>query len=443
MKNFSVYVWKIVLFLTLAFAVAPVGAGLRPALTSPSRAMELSAQATPTVTETVTPTPSAAPVPDMGVSPHDAEGNCMMCHANPEFHGVFENNESLLLYVNMGELNASVHAAAGLKCEACHTNINQYPHGDKQQLSCIACHPASGGNMETKFVPLVVDLPYADKRSMVLDINDKCRACHEEEYKSTEGSAHEKVFESGNVNAPMCVDCHGGHDVVQPGTPRTVIVDICGKCHGSVKTSYSVSVHGETLLHDPGNPDVPTCISCHGVHSVRGPREVTFRGDSIVICGSCHGNKKMMEKYGVSTEVFETYLGDYHGRTVLLFQEAGKTSSNKATCYDCHGIHNIRRPNDSLSSVYPANLQHTCQQCHADASIRFPQAWLSHTEISMEKTPALYLIRVAYVWFLIPGTIGAFVFYIVLDARRRWLDKRSMTLEALAEEDSDEYEFEK
>jgi len=397
----------------------------------------------PTTTETaVTATPQVSPVPTLADSPHAAENNCMMCHSNPDFYGTFENQESVSLYVNQTELNMSIHADAGLNCEACHTNISAYPHTEKQQLDCTTCHPESGGSIDTKFVSLVVELPYVDKRAMILDINDKCRTCHEEEYKSTDGSAHEKVFQSGNTAAPMCVDCHGGHNTIKPGTPRTVIVDICGKCHESVYTSYEVSVHGDTLIRDPANLDVPTCIECHGVHSVRGPRQVTFRGDSIVTCGGCHGNKQLMEKYDISTDVFNTYLGDYHGRTVNLFQEAGKTSSNKATCYDCHGIHNIRRPNDSLSSVYPANLQHTCQQCHTDASIRFPQAWLSHTEISWEKTPTLFLIKAAYVFLLIPGTIGAFIIYIALDARRRWLDKRSIVLKAI-EEDSDEYEFEK
>jgi predicted CXXCH cytochrome family protein len=295
-----------------------------------------------------------------------------------------------------------------------------------------------GGSLETKYVSLVVEMPYPDKRSMVLEINDKCRTCHEDEYKSTDGSAHEKVFESGNVNAPMCVDCHGGHNTIKPGTPRTTIVDICGKCHSSVKTSYSVSVHGETLLRDPTNPDVPTCINCHGVHSVRGPREVTFRGDSVVICGECHANKELMKKYDISTKVFDTYLNDFHGRTVSLFQEAGRTSSNKATCYDCHGVHNIRRPTDSLSSVYPANLQHTCQQCHDEATIRFPAAWLSHNDISWESNPLLFSLKIAYSWFLIPGTIGAFVLYIALDARRRWMDKNAVVLQAIAEEEVDE-----
>jgi predicted CXXCH cytochrome family protein len=392
----------------------------------------------------VTP-PPPTPTPPPPSSPHnDANANCMMCHGNPNFHGVFQDNDSVSLTVNESELMSSVHASAGLTCVACHTNVSSYPHTNNNQLSCFECHPQTGGGMETSYAAIAVKMPYANKRSMVLEINANCRTCHEEEYKSTEGSAHEKVFESGNVNAPMCVDCHGGHNTVKPGTPRTTIVDICGKCHTSVKSSFSVSVHGETLIHDPTNPDVPTCINCHGVHNVRGPREVTFRGDSIDICGKCHADKPLMEKYGVSTKVFDTYLNDYHGRTVSLFQEAGKTSSNKATCYDCHGIHNIRRPNDSLSSVYPDNLQHTCQQCHEDASIRFPAAWLSHNEISWEKTPMLYTLQIAYTWMLIPGTLGAFIGYIALDARRRWLDKRHVVSQVyIEEEDDDEFDFEK
>lgn len=384
--------------------------------------------------------PAATPTPE---SPHGPESDCMMCHVNPNFHGVFKNDEIVSLTVNMTDLKKSVHAKAGLTCKACHSNISAYPHTEYAQVSCMTCHPQFEGGAESKFMPLTVKMPQESKRAMTLEINENCRACHEEEYKSTEGSAHEKVFASGNTAAPTCVDCHGGHNTIKPGAPRTVIVEICSTCHAAVYTSYKVSVHGEAVYRDPGNMDAPTCIECHGVHSVRGPRQMTFRGDSIVVCGDCHANEKMMERYGISTNVFDTYLDDYHGRTVSLFQEGGKTSSNKATCYDCHGVHNIRRPEDSLSSVYPANLQHTCQQCHADASIRFPQAWLSHTEISWEKTPLMFAVQAAYTWLLIPGTLGAFIIYIALDARRRWMDRRSVIVEALSEEDMDEYDFEK
>ena len=52
-------------------------------------------------------------------------------------------------------------------------------------------------------------------------------------------------------------------------------------------------------------------------------------------------------------------------------------------------------------------------------------------------------VQAVYAWLLIPGTMGAFILYIALDARRRWLDKRFIILESITEEDTDEYEFEK
>jgi len=150
-----------------------------------------------------------------------------------------------------------------------------------------------------------------------------------------------------------------------------------------------------------------------------------------------------MEKYNISTDVFETYLDDFHGRTVNLFVgQSEARQGSKAVCFDCHGIHNIRRPSDSLSTVYPTHLQHTCQQCHEDASIRFPSAWLSHYLPTWEDTPALLVVTWAY-RILIPLVIGGFVAYIGLDINRRRLDQRraKQRVRALAEKELEGYEF--
>ena len=148
-----------------------------------------------------------------------------------------------------------------------------------------------------------------------------------------------------------------------------------------------------------------------------------------------------MEKYGLSTNIFDSYLNDFHGRTVNLFRRKNTgIASDKAVCFDCHGIHNIRSPKDPLSTVYPENLQHTCQQCHDDATIRFPSAWLGHYLPTMEATPVLYVVNTIY-RILIPLTIGGFVVYIGLDASKRWRNKRNIVLQALAEEDLDDYDF--
>ncbi len=372
----------------------------------------------------------------------EVDENCLMCHGDLDFYATFENGDVLSLYVDSAEYERSVHGPAGLTCVACHTDLTLYPHHDEQMI-CAACHPEEGGEPTCETVPLRAKLSFADRRELVLSINEACRSCHTHEFEVAVDCAHVRVLEGGNRESPVCVDCHGGHATVRYAEqPRYVASEMCGTCHKAVYSTYRTSVHGEALEAD-GNPDVPTCTECHGVHSVRGPRDEVYRNDSIVICGDCHASKKLMDKYDISTEVFNTYLDDFHGRTVNLFRgQSDAGESHKAVCFDCHGIHNIRAPSDALSTVYPGNLQDTCQQCHEDASIEFPSAWLSHYVPEWEHTPALVVVNAAY-QVLIPTVIGGFVIYIGLDANRRRLDKRRATrrARALLEKELEDYDF--
>jgi hypothetical protein len=372
----------------------------------------------------------------------EPDENCLMCHADPDFVGSFQNDELLSLYVERDKYASSVHGPAGLNCVACHTDLTRYPHHDDQQI-CTACHPEEGGMAGTEYTPLRAQLSFADRREMVLAINESCRSCHAHEFEVAVDCAHVRVLQGGNRDAPVCVDCHGGHEIVRlDSRPRGEIADMCGSCHKAVYSTYRTSVHGAALEAE-SNPDVPTCVECHGVHSIRGPRDSPYRNDSISICGGCHASQALMQKYDISTDVFNTYLDDFHGRTVNLFRyQSDATQSHKAVCFDCHGIHNIRRPSDTLSTVYPTNLQHTCQQCHEDASIRFPSAWLSHYLPTWEDTPALLVVNWAY-RILIPVVIGGFLVYIGLDINRRRLDKRraKQRVRALAEKELEGYDF--
>ena len=372
------------------------------------------------------------------------DSDCLMCHANHNFTGVFADGEQFSLYVDDSLYAESVHGPAGLECVACHTDISEYPH-HVEQVTCLTCHETEEGDgvIGGEYVSLEVELPFNDRREMTITINDACRSCHEEEFDMALDSAHVKAQLSGNREAPLCVDCHGSHDITAPDTPRAKISHTCAECHKAVFSTYRSSIHGAALEIE-SNPDVPTCVDCHGVHSVRGPRNATFHNESIALCGSCHSDKELMEKYDISTDVFDTYLDDFHGRTVNLFRrQNGGIASNKAVCFDCHGIHNIRAPDDPLSTVYPDNLQHTCQQCHQEATIRFPQAWLSHFVPTWEQTPFLYMVNSVYK-ILIPLTMGGFVAYIGLDASKRWRDKREIIRQAMAEakEEYDDFDFE-
>ncbi len=360
------------------------------------------------------------------------DSDCLMCHSDHDFKGSFQNGEMISLYVDNGQFEQSVHGPAGLECLACHTDINRYPHHNEEQVTCTECHEEEGGTASAINTTIRVTLPFSDRREMALTINEACRSCHEEEFMIAADSAHARVLKGGNRDAPVCIDCHGSHDITPPGKPRAKISHICGDCHKAVYTTYRSSVHG-AALSDESNPDVPTCTDCHGVHDVRGPRNPTFRDESINTCGGCHADKEMMSKYNISTNVFQTYLNDFHGRTVELFlrQKTGETG-NEAVCFDCHGIHNIRKPDDPSSTVYPTNLQRTCQQCHTDANIRFPQAWLGHYEPTFEDTPVLYAVNTAYI-ILIPTIIGSFLFYIGLDAYKRWRDRHQLLHQAFVQ----------
>jgi len=366
--------------------------------------------------------------------------NCIMCHSNPLLKGIFMDGTELSLQVDSDAYHLSVHGPAGLECVACHVLEQEYPHHNGQALTCNECHDSGGGNPDAGPVAIDVVLPYENRREMVLEISEICGTCHEEELAIIDDSQHAEVLGTGNLNAPVCVDCHGGHDVSSPNEPRTAISETCGNCHQAVYSSYISSVHGEALQND-SNLDVPTCTNCHGVHSVRGPRTSGFRNGSIATCGGCHADEKMMGKYDLSTAVFDTYLDDFHGKSVSLFQQGGSTESTQAVCFDCHGIHSIQSVDSPNSSVYPDNLQRTCQQCHSEADIRFPEAWLSHAIPNKEDSPILYYVNLVYK-ILIPATIGGFMILIGLDANARRRDKRFLMDSSRGNsEEDDEYEF--
>lgn len=371
----------------------------------------------------------------------DPDDNCLMCHADPDFKGSFQNGELFSLYVDNGEYEQSVHGPAGLNCVACHVELGRYPHHSEEQITCLECHGEDGGTADALYATLRVNLPYADHREMTLVINESCRSCHEQEYEVAGPSAHVKVFEGGNRDSATCIDCHGSHDISRPEEPRAQIAYICGECHKAVYSTYHSSVHGAALT--ASNPDVPTCVDCHEVHNVRGPRDPTYRNDSIAICGGCHSDEALMTKYEISSDVLETYIDDFHGRTVNLFRLYDTdTPSDKAVCFDCHGIHNIRRADDPLSMIHIDNIQQTCRQCHEGASDDFVNSWLNHVVPTLENEPIISSVNLAYS-VLTPLTIGGFMVYIALDAFKRRSEKRQIIrrAQALAEKELKDYDL--
>jgi len=334
--------------------------------------------------------------PGDALPPAQAENQvCLSCHSDRALSMKLPSGETLSLYTDAASFNTSVHGKQGQRCTACHVSIAGYPH------------------------PPVTA---RDARDFSLNMYTACRQCHNKEYQQTLDSVHARELAAGNRNAPVCTDCHTAHYVTPPNQPRARISQTCEKCHSVIYGQYKESIHGTALLTE-SNPDVPTCEECHGIHNIGDPRTAAFRLKSPEICAKCHTNKPLMRKYGISANVLNTYVADFHGTTVELFEKQSPDApTNKAVCYDCHGVHNIKKSDDPQSTIFRENLLKTCQQCHPDATASFPTSWLSHYDASPTKYPAVYYVNLFYMIF-VPLTIGGMAAFVLLDIARRILKR--------------------
>jgi hypothetical protein len=161
------------------------------------------------------------------------------------------------------------------------------------------------------------------------------------------------------------------------------------------------------------------------VHNIADPTTSLFRVRSPELCANCHADTALMTKYDINTNVFDSYLTDFHGATVALFeQQDPNVATNKAVCVDCHGVHDIARVDSENSSVIRANLLVTCQQCHPNATSDFPDAWVGHFPPTLESHPLLFLVNLFYS-VLIPVTVAAFAILVATDVFRRLRERLS------------------
>ena len=324
-----------------------------------------------------------------------ANETCLSCHATPGMQTTLPSGEILPLTVDPEIYNNSTHGLQGYACVQCHTDISEFPHR-----------------------PLDAET----RRDVSLLYYQNCARCHQDNYNNTLDSVHQKALEEGNPEAALCVDCHGYHDVSNPHEPRTRIPETCERCHSLIYDEYADSVHGSALIGE-GNPDVPTCVDCHGVHNVAGPTDSEFTLFSPQVCAKCHADEELMGKYGISTNVFNSYIGDFHGTTVIFTQQHPGQETNKPVCIDCHGVHSMQKVDEAESKVIRENLITTCRRCHPTAESNFADAWLGHYEPSLDKFPAVYLVDLFYSIF-IPAVLGFMVLFVFGDAARRLINRR-------------------
>ncbi len=329
---------------------------------------------------------------------------CLSCHGQTGMSLTLPDGEILSLTIDQSHFSDSVHK--GLNCTDCHKDISAYPHPEMAAQTL---------------------------RDFSMQMYSTCQQCHETQYNQTLDSVHQKALAAGNTNGAICTDCHNPHTQTQLTDPstgallpeaRVSIPSTCAKCHSAIYDQYKNSVHGSALIGS-GNPDVPTCIDCHGVHNIQDPTTTAFRVNSPELCAKCHTNATIMDKYGISTQVLNTYVADFHGTTVTLFEETSPDqATNKPVCFDCHGVHDIKTVDDPVYGLaMKQNLLKVCQRCHPDATANFPDAWMSHYIPSPSHDALVYYVNLFYKIF-IPTVIGGMLVFVISDAVRRLLERR-------------------
>ncbi len=127
-----------------------------------------------------------------------------------------------------------------------------------------------------------------------------------------------------------CLMCHADKDAKGAGG-KSIAVDAA---------KFGGSVHGELKLK---------CTDCHAdVSADKLPHPETLKP---VQCATCH-DKEVKE-----------YAGTVHG----VARKGGNTVA--ASCTDCHGTHDIKRPTDPTSPTNHANIEATCSKCHGNEAV--------------------------------------------------------------------------
>ena len=243
---------------------------------------------------------------------------------------------------------------------------------------------------------------------------------------SFERGVHGAALGRGVAEAANCVDCHGSHEMNQAMVAgsrvhKSRLPETCAKCHQAQTAEYNVSVHAVALRR--GNLDSPVCTDCHGEHEIlahTNPASPVYaRNVAQQVCASCHASVRLTKKYGLAADSFQTFSDSYHGLAV----RGGAVEV--VNCASCHSSHAIKSHLDPTSTIYKDNLAATCGQCHPGANKRFT---IGRVHVSPEQrleSPILYWIANLYV-ILIFVVIGGMTVHNLSDFAHKLLRKLAL-----------------
>lgn len=316
-------------------------------------------------------------------------------------------------------------------CGQCHTEAREHflasahakPHTEANQpLTCLTCHKD----------PAIAAKAPASVAEQKLAQATLCESCHVETpdvasqvlrrtkfVASFDQSVHGAALQAGKAEAATCVDCHGAHEMnraIASGARMSKQHQsaTCAKCHEEQARDFDSSVHAVAL--QKGNADSAVCTDCHGEHDIRGHKDPTspVYASNVAqqVCASCHASLRLTQKYGLSSQTFQTFSDSYHG----LAARGGAVEV--VNCASCHSAHAIKSSLDPTSTIHKSNLARTCGECHPGANTRFT---VGSVHVSPESADAedanervLYWVATLYVWMIVL-IVGGMALHNLLD----------------------------
>ncbi len=309
---------------------------------------------------------------------------CTLCHGKPEFRKLLVHGAIRDVFVTGDSLKGSVHEKK--VCTDCHFDVSEIPHRERpKRVTCTHCH--FKGNKE--------GAPQSDNVLAYFE------------------SVHGKAIAAGNAKAPLCQDCHGDHQIFKAGNPESTVsrfkvAETCGRCHMEFYAKYKTSIHGIAL--EEGVAEAPSCTGCHGEHRIYAhtdPKSTVFPTHVSEQCSKCHASITIMSKFGIEAEQVATYNESFHG---VASKFGSRTVAN---CASCHGVHDIRPPEDPFSMVHPRNIPETCGKCHPGASANFAKGKI-HVDAKKKESGIIYWTATFFKYLTI-GTMLALIVHIFLD----------------------------
>ncbi len=183
----------------------------------------------------------------------------------------------------------TVHAAIGMGCATCHTNLNvsEVPHkvtgkvpkglSSAQPDICYGCHDISIFSKKNVHAALMMGCttchnPHSTdaQKLLVAELPDLCFNCHDK-----------KKFDGKTIHPPvmggMCTSCHNPHSSNNAKLLISEAPDLCFNCHDK-------AIFSKKNVHAPVAGGM--CLSCHAPHATAEMALLPKR--PMAVCLDCH-----------------------------------------------------------------------------------------------------------------------------------------------------------